>query len=516
MEQKTDLKALLFILLIPIVLVIAYFLIYNFKILEIKLGKNKEETKETEQKEIPKDDRIALDDFKFKDITESTEKRDYKVLIIDIDPVLTKGTIENRNCSGINASTCLNQNKEQVINELIKDLNDSSHNSINIVVEKTESINEFATFKKPVKLLNGQEAYRFDEDTWLDIFKKGWYNGINDPRVQGIGDWFGTYDYEYIIDKLNLIERRKNKEFDEVWIVNVDPALTYESIMVGKNAFWINGTPIEKDCEPFKMINVSIARPDTNLECFGHATEQLLNEVYKNTYYHKYNPLNWNSNSTTIEQNDYARLNFFQKFMLTEEENTVKDSGLVGVGNMHFSPNSTKDYEWNNTEKQVNSKYDEWLDYPNLKTARSTTIFSPSIYMNKAEDLAGTISEARLHHRWWFSLIPHHTGVTKEGYSNNWWDYYISNKHVVELTPEKEEYTLKENEPLKDIRIKLVYSDNSEIKAELSKYERNIEIKDKDLFYVDETGQLYAKTKGSTQIKYYIDGNYTEIKIKIE
>ena len=112
------------------------------------------------------------------------------------------------------------------------------------------------------------------------------------------------------------------------------------------------------------MINVSISRPDVNFECFGHATEQLLDKVFQSTYWPNYNPLNWSNNSITINEENYKELNLFQKFMLTENENTNKNSGYTGVGNIHFSPNSTKDYDWNNKNGNIYSKYNEWTNYP--------------------------------------------------------------------------------------------------------------------------------------------------------
>ena len=77
-----------------------------------------------------------------------------------------------------------------------------------------------------------------------------------------------------------MVERRNNNEFDQVWLVNIDPVNTYESMMVGRNAYWINGAPLYKDCKNFAIMNVSISRRDVNLECFGHMMENIMNTVF--------------------------------------------------------------------------------------------------------------------------------------------------------------------------------------------------------------------------------------------
>ena len=508
----------LYLILIIILAVIGFNLYYQNKTEEKDLTNNTElieqppDLEEDKNEPEPELEQIGIDltDYEIPSVEIEKANKEFKVLIIEIDPVLTKGTIQGVNCKGKTASECLGQNKKQVVDELIDDLNTSSNNNLDVKIVKTEKINEFATYTKEVNLLNNKTAYRFDEDTWLDIMKDGWYTGISDSRIQKIMEWVGTYDYDYIIDKLNLIERRNNNEFDEVWLVNVDPTLAYESVMIGSNAFWINGKPILKDCQPFKMINVSISRPDANFECFGHATEQLLDKVFQSTYWPNYNPLNWSNNSITINEENYKELNLFQKFMLTENENTNKNSGYTGVGNIHFSPNSTKDYDWNNKNGNIYSKYNEWTNYPNITNDKSITKFNSNIYLNKK--ISGTKSDARLHHRWWFGLLPHHTGLTSDGYSNNWWDYYRKNTYITNIV--SDEYTQNFNVGDKiSISLILEYSDGTKEKIEVSLYDQNIEIDNKDLFYVDTTGQIYARKSGKANFVYYRDGVYGEINI---
>ena len=62
--------------------------------------------------------------------------------------------------------------------------------------------------------------------------------------------------------------------------------------------------------------------------------------------------------------------------------------------------------------------------------------------------IVGTNSAARLHHRWWFSLLPHHTDFTSDGYYNNWWEYYYTNTFVSYIVTNKSEYSYKINQKI--------------------------------------------------------------------
>ena len=69
-------------------------------------------------------------------------------------------------------------------------------------------------------------------------------------------------------------------EFDMIMLVNVDPVYSYEACMIGRNAYWINGLPIEADCPMTAVMNVSVSRRDANFECFGHMMEMIMGHVF--------------------------------------------------------------------------------------------------------------------------------------------------------------------------------------------------------------------------------------------
>ena len=72
-----------------------------------------------------------------------------KVLVIEQDPFLK--TKDN-----IRASVFLKQDKDLVVNDLIDDLEFSSHGNIDINIVKREHFNEFPTFISPIPLKNGK------------------------------------------------------------------------------------------------------------------------------------------------------------------------------------------------------------------------------------------------------------------------------------------------------------------------------------------------------------------------
>jgi hypothetical protein len=92
--------------------------------------------------------------------------------------------------------------------------------------------------------------------------------------------------------------------------------------------------------------------------------------------------------------------------------------GLAALGNIHFAPNSQKDYDWNNPGSVV-SECDDWLhNFPDFKGVTRT--------VTSAEWGSGDI---RAHHRWWFKHIPRVAG-RRNRVLNNWWQYIMDPNQV--------------------------------------------------------------------------------------
>ena len=123
------------------------------------------------------------------------------------------------------------------------------------------------------------------------------------------------------------------------------------------------------------------------LESYGHRAESILAEVFR--------PVP-------------ASANLWKRFTRYDKA----APGQAEVGNIHFAPNSRKDYDWGNPQP-VLSRSRTWRSFPNLSGEAER--------MDSREWGGGDI---RAHHRWWFSLLPHAQGESM-GISNNWWAYII-------------------------------------------------------------------------------------------
>ena len=143
-----------------------------------------------------------------------------------------------------------------------------------------------------------------------------------------------------------------------------------------------------------------------------------------------------------------------------------------------------------------------------------TEIFDPNVYLS--ETLEGTNSDARKHHRWWFSLMPHMTGYTNGGYSNNWWDYIFTGDFVVFVEANKKDYKYKIGDNIDNIEVINNYKSGKKETLKLETYQKNMSFSNESIFSIDSNGKIIATRKGSSSLKYYRDGKYIQINITIE
>lgn len=201
--------------------------------------------------------------------------------------------------------------------------------------------------------------HAFDEELYLEYApptndRGNWYDLITNDVFSKIDAY--SFDYEYLIEKFDLIDRRNNGEFDQVWIYSIDPIQTFETTMVGSKPYWINGTPITKDCDNFVLANISISRRDANLHALGHGVEGIMSMAFNNTYFR------YNKSYNDYNNEEYQKLNLWEKFSMADYESSGQNAG---VGNVHFPFNGEYDYDYENTNK-VYSYWENWLNYPDL------------------------------------------------------------------------------------------------------------------------------------------------------
>ena len=268
-------------------------------------------------------------------ISFDASKNNLRVFVIEINPILT--SITNKNLYKSNnghpyVSEYFSQDRVRALNEVKEDLQFASHGQLSVEIVQHYILNEFPKFTKKMKLLNGYSDYRFDEKTYVSISqsdydkdKGDWFKLLRNPLFNEPGSF--TFDYEYILQKYNLVNRRNKNMFDHVWILGIDPLSTYETMMVGSNPFWINGNPINKNCKNFMIASFSISRRDSNLHALGHSFENILNFAFKGDYF------SYNTEYSDYTQDDYNKLSYWEKFTLIDINSKNQNSG---VGNVHY------------------------------------------------------------------------------------------------------------------------------------------------------------------------------------
>lgn len=230
------------------------------------------------------------------------------------------------------------------------------------------------------------DGYLYDPLTYLEVVR-----GIRRPYMPQ------EANYYEIIDRFNLLQRVAENEIDEVWVFNFPHAGFYESIMAGPGAFWCNAPPLkhtEASQRRFVIMGFSYERGvGEMLENLGHRVESIMEK--------------------TFEHLD-GENNLWKRFIRYEKTHP----GNAALGNVHFAPNSDRDYDWNNRSTVI-SECDDWLyNFPHFKgvTRRVT-----------ASDWGN--GDIRKHHMWWLSHLPKTAGRI-HGIHNNWWQYIMNPTNV--------------------------------------------------------------------------------------
>lgn len=224
-----------------------------------------------------------------------------------------------------------------------------------------------------------RDGFRYTEQSYLEAWRT---RSFHDP--DGV-------DYLELVREFRMIERINSGEIDEVWLFGHPYGGYWESIMCGPGAFWCNAPPLagtEHASRRFVIMGFNFERGvGEMLEDLGHRAESILYKVFENTR---------------------GEANLFDKFTRYDK----KDRGRAEVGNVHFAPNSQRDYDWGN-RTSVPSRCDTWLNFPDLSGQPRTVTCA---------DWGN--GEIRAHHKWWFTRFPHIVGETNN-ILWNWWKYVI-------------------------------------------------------------------------------------------
>ncbi len=438
-----------------------------------------------------------------------------KVLVVVIDPILTSITDKSlypNNNGHPRVSEWFGQSVPKSISSVLTDYADVSHGYFTPSVVKTEYLNEYPRYTFQVNLLNGSKSYSYDEASYIEMGKADssgktgdWYKLFSHPLFKQGGDSACVYDYEYLINKLDLINRRNRNEFDQVWVFSVSPMGFCEGMMIGRTAFDINGTPIIKDCPNFVLMGWEIARPDTMMHSFGHVVERLMKRVYGETVPDLYGKDVYNVNTKT----DYNKLNYWEKFAL----NSYNNKGtLASVGDTHFPFNANENYGYYNTG-YVQSNWKEWLNYPNVpgdkfESVNNSTFMNSEINRKLINNPDGVYTgEDRMWQRFWMNLMPHINGYTTDGYSNNWWKYFWSLDYAVEVYNNYGTTTINafKGDMVESDYVVYFYSGNAD-RLQTINEDNNVVISNSSVVGFKD-GKLYGKNTGTSTVKISYDGH---------
>jgi len=311
------------------------------------------------------------------------------ILVINLDPVVISA--ENKRLHEVvrELTSFLGYDPKYLASALISDMDKATGGKVRFVIKEWIDLNEM-----PKSVSN--EHYKNPENYIAD-FKTALKWGKNYWAWPGWKEGESDFDSDHYIKKYNVFDRVNKAEIKQVWFF-MPPnckARAYESQMIGDQAYWCNAPPVQSgNVKPFMVFYFSYEREEgCALENMGHAFESIMQHLYGR----------WDYNISLPQMNTWEKFTLYDK---------VKP-GEAACGNVHFAPNSIKDYDWGNKTK-VTSNYLEWVNYPKCENKKE--LVDCSVWGN---------GDMRLHHLWWFSCIPKAEGKDADGTFKNWWEYFI-------------------------------------------------------------------------------------------
>lgn len=193
-------------------------------------------------------------------------------------------------------------------------------------------------------------------------------------------------DYRRLLAEFDVTAQVNAGRVDEVWLCGFPYAGYYESLMVGPGAVWCNAPPLADPAAERRYVVMGFNYErgvGEMLEDLGHRAESILAHVFRGMR---------------------GAADLWERF--TRYERTYP--GRAECGNVHFAPNSQRDYDWGNP-LPVLSRCDAWLNFPDLS--------APPRRVDCAEWGGGDI---RQHHLWWFRHFPHDRRPDA-ALTHNWW-----------------------------------------------------------------------------------------------
>lgn len=394
---------------------------------------------------------------------EKAETKEVKVLVIAIDPQITNpmtGELQK-------ASEYMGFSLEESVSSLKRQLEAGSNQVVEINVTDTMWLDEFPVYKGYDSMTESQFHKLFPVNDRGQGEWYGWWSRNSEMQVIPPElDAQMHYDYPYLIEKCQLVKLRNEGKFDMVWVFGIDPLSMYGSAMVGREPLWINGVPVEADCENFPLLGLTFSRRDGAIESFCHMCECLIDYVY-------------------------------------------------GVGQVYFSPNSTADYDREN-QRPVLSYHQSFLkDYPNV-TDENPDVFTADDYLNDPE--FASEGPAVCHHVWWLRQMPHYAGRDENGYSHNWWDYLMNMNYVTGLAADEQygkgKVVLAGGDNLEDVSFRIQYHTGEKKTTTIGESGATVTYKEGGIFTTVD-GQIIPTAVGTEEVVIRYDGHALEYTVEV-
>ena len=259
----------------------------------------------------------------------------------------------------------------------IADLREVSYGYANYTIAERILVDDF-----PIK----KDGFRYTAAEYVRSWQRR--GGFHEPDA---------VDYAALLDEFAMMAKVESGAIDEFWLFAFPYAGYYESVMAGPGAFWCNAPPLahtEQAAKRFIIMGFNYERGlGEMLEAYGHRAESIMERVFRHTR---------------------GRENLWRRFIRYENTHPSR----AEVGNIHFAPNSARDYDWGNPTP-VPTRAANWLNFPDLEGEPQT--------LNTTAWGEGDI---RGHHKWWFRHLPHVQGQAGN-IAYNWWQYIVDPNLVV-------------------------------------------------------------------------------------
>jgi len=233
------------------------------------------------------------------------------------------------------------------------------------------------------------DGFRYTEATYLAVIQNG--APPHDPQMA---------DYDAIMDnpQFDICGKFNRGEIDELWMYGGPYFGFYEARLVGPGAYMFNGPPMMQTHNCNKLLPIMGLNYERGvqeaLHAFGHRAEATMTQVYGG----------WQQNRTAHSWDRFALVQFQSPAY-----------SYSGCGNIHYAPNSTMEYEYDNPAT-VLTNCEDFRNYPELN--------DPIL---AAEPV--TCTAWNCHHMdyllYWFDHLPSYAQCGPDAVANNWWSYFV-------------------------------------------------------------------------------------------